>query len=172
MLETAFARGDADAFDAAYAKFQARLQSTAFRVLQDRHAAGDCVHDALLRLWKRANAYSPARGALEAFLTVCVRNEALGRLRSNARAEKVIRMIAKPVDYTMDDDPIERDRIARAIRSLTPLQSVMIERAYFKAMTLSEIARDLHKPLGTVKSHIASALRALRVALREESQGL
>ena len=164
-LEAAFARGEAAAFDAAYRMYGARLRSSAHRVLQDRQAAQDCIHDVLLHLWKRGDAYAPVRGSLEAFLTVCVRNEALSRVRKRVRHEAIHMRLPKGERYTMDSDPIERERIARAVASLTPLQFAVIDRAYFKAMTLAEIAHDLHKPLGTVKSHVSAALRALRARL-------
>ena len=168
-LEAAFARSDAAAYDTAYRNFRTRLDATAMRILRDRQSAQDCVHDVMLRLWKRGNAYTPARGSLEAFLTVCVRNEALMRVRNGSRQAELRTRLRPPEDYRIDSDPIERERIARAVGSLTPIQFTMIDCAYYKAMTLSEIAAELQKPLGTVKSHIAAALRALRAQLVEES---
>ncbi len=156
------------AYDTVYRRFGARLHATALRLLRDYPAAQDCVHDVLLHLLKRGNSYSCARGSLEAFLVTCVRNEALTRLRRDAQAARAFRAATESGEYHMDDDPIERVRIARAIARLTPLQAQMVDYAYFRALTLSEISRELNKPLGTVKSHISAALRALRVALRDE----
>ncbi len=167
-LERAFERSDATAYDAVYRRYSPRLYATALRVLRDPATAQDCMHDVLLRLWKRGDSYSCARGSLEAFLVTCVRNEALARVRRNAREDRLQRALPHDEEYRMDDDPIERARVARAIAQLTPLQAQMVEYAYFRALTLAEIARELNKPLGTVKSHISAALRALRAALRDE----
>ncbi|MEO9264468.1 MAG: sigma-70 family RNA polymerase sigma factor [Candidatus Baltobacteraceae bacterium] len=167
-LEIAFARGEATAFDEVYRRFLPRLHAGASRLLQDPQLAQDCVHDVLFRLWKRGDAYAPERGSLEAFLVVCVRNEALMRMRNSARQDQLRAKLRPAREYTMETDPIERGRIARAIAKLTPLQAQMVEYAYFRAMTLAEIAAELGKPLGTIKSHISAALRSLRAALREE----
>ncbi len=170
-LEQAFSRREAPAYDAAYRRFGARLYATALRILREQPAAQDCVQDVLLRLWQRGGAYTPDRGSLEAFLVVCVRNEALTRLRDAARRAGAERKIIPVDDYEMENDPIERQRIAHAVQALTPLQRQTIEYAYFRAMTLSETATALEKPLGTVKSHLSAALRALRVALIDERAG-
>jgi RNA polymerase sigma-70 factor, ECF subfamily len=165
-LEGAFAERQSWAYEAAYRRFGARMYASALRVLRDRGAAQDCVHEVMLHLWKRGDAYHTARGALEAFLVVCARNSALQRARSLQRQAQLAQHVAS--DDVVDEivrDPIEHDRITRAIAALTPVQAQTIELAYYRGMTHSEIARGLGEPVGTVKSRIASALRALRRSL-------
>lgn len=167
-LERAFARRDADAYETAYRRFGGRLYATALRVLGSPALAQDCVHDVLLHLWQRGNSYAPDRGSLEAFLTVCVRNGALARIRTDNRQSELRGRLVQEEPAVPENDPIERQRIARAIAGLTPLQAQMIDYAYYRAMTLSEIATETQKPLGTVKSHISAALRALRKTLQDK----
>ena len=62
-------------------------------------------------------------------------------------------------------DPIERERIARAIDALPPAQAQTIQFAYFKGMTHTEIANALGEPIGTIKSRLSAALRTLRGSL-------
>jgi RNA polymerase sigma-70 factor (ECF subfamily) len=161
LLEHAFARGDASAYESAYRRYGARLYSTSLRLLRNDALAQECVHDVLLRLWQRRDAYSPQRGDLLAFLVACVRNNALSRLRNDARRRDIVAG-AREATYDLEEDPIERDRIARAVSELTDTQRHMVELAYYKNMTHSEIASELGEPLGTIKSRIAAALRALR----------
>src|SRR5579864_218313 len=80
-LEAGFLARSEWAFEAAYFAYRRLLYGAAYKVLGDAGAAEDCVQDVLLRLWQRGHAYTPARGSLRAFLCVCVRNEALSRLR-------------------------------------------------------------------------------------------
>jgi RNA polymerase sigma-70 factor, ECF subfamily len=165
-LERAFAERQSWAYEAAYRRFGARMYTAALRVLSDRGAAQDCVHEVMLHLWKRGDAYQVERGSLEAFLVVCSRNSGLERLRRSERQSDVARRAAT-VDESEElmPDPIERERIARAIGALPPAQAQTIQFAYFNGMTHTEIASALGEPVGTIKSRLAAALRSLRRTL-------
>lgn len=168
-LEDRFARHDANAYDAAYRAFGARMQATALRLLRDREAARECVQDVFLHLWRHPAGYVSARGSLEAFLVTCARNAALTRLRSGSRQQKMIGSLDPSQGYLMEEDPIERDRIARALAQLTEGQASVVERAYYRGMTLAEVATELAIPIGTVKGRLSSALRSLRRSLIPEA---
>jgi len=168
-LERAFATRQRWAFDDAYRTHARALYGAAFGVLRDQGRAQDCVQDVMARLWRGPNPYRPARGALGAFLAVCVRNEALSRLRRVRNRTRIDRSLA--VDERSDEsfgDPIERERVTRAVAALGDEQRETVLLAYAKHMTLDEIARERALPLGTVKSRLSSALRALRVALGKD----
>ena len=101
----------------------------------------------------------------------------LGDLRAQPRPdapsrERPIRAAAArldpPGDYALEEDPIERDRIARAVATLTDGQAAVVRRAYFGGLTLNEVASELAIPIGTVKGRLSSALRALRRELIPE----
>jgi RNA polymerase sigma-70 factor (ECF subfamily) len=165
-LERAFAERQSWAYEAAYRRFGARMYTTALRVLSDRGAAQDCVHEVMLHLWKRGDAYQVERGVLEAFLVTCSRNRALERVRSAGRQSDAMRRAGTPEEREdVMPDPIERERIARAIDALPAAQAQTIRFAYFKGMTLTEIANALGEPVGTIKSRLSVALRTLRGSL-------
>ncbi len=167
-LATAFAAKERWAFDEAYARFGKLLYSTAYHVLGNAEDAQDCVHDALTRVWRSPDSYVRSRGAVRSFLTVCVRNEAITRLRSKMRRHKLEeRVAAEPPEH--DElgavDVIEHDRLRAALRTLPPEQRRPLELAYFDYKTHVEIAHELNEPLGTIKSRIALGLRKLGAAL-------
>ena len=168
-LEDGFARREADAYEVAYRSCGPRMYSTALRLLHDPEAARECVHDVFLHLWRRQNAYATQRGSLEAFLVTCARNAALTQLRSFGRGRAAIGKFPPEVAYEMEEDPIERERVARALEKLTSDQSDVVQRAYYGGMTLAEVAADLTIPIGTVKGRLSTALRALRASLIPEN---
>lgn len=168
VLADAFAAKERWAFDDAYRRYASLLYSAAYQVLGEREDAQDCVHDALSRVWRSPAAYSRARGALRSFLVVCVRNEAVTRLRSKARRLKLLeRVAAEPQDHAElgDVDVIEHERLRAALGALPAEQRRPLEMAYFEQKTHTEIARELEQPLGTVKSRIALGLRTLGAQL-------
>jgi RNA polymerase sigma-70 factor (ECF subfamily) len=149
----------------AYGAFSAQMRATAVRILRDPEAARECVQEVFERLWRRGGDYSPARGSLEAFLVTCARNQALMLVRSGKRREATSQKMEPPSEYTLEEDPIERERIARALAQLTEGQADVVRLAYYRAMTLTEVAAELAIPVGTVKGRLSAALRALRRSL-------
>lgn len=167
-LAAAFAAKEPWAFDEAYKRFAALLYSTAYHVLDNREDAQDCVHEALARVWRSPEAYTRSRGTVRSFLVVCVRNEAITRLRSKTRRLRLAeRVAAEPQEH--DElrvvDVVENDRLRAALNRLPPEQRRPLEMAYYEQKTHTEIARELDQPLGTVKSRIAMGLRKLGSAL-------
>lgn len=167
-LAAAFAAKQRWAFEEAYRRYGALLYSTALRVLGNAEDAQDCVHDALARVWRSPDAYTRARGAVRSFLVVCVRNEAITRLRAKARRSRLSdRLAAEPQEHGELEaaDVIQNERLRRALSMLPAEQREPIELAYYAQKTHSEIAAELHQPLGTIKSRIALGLRKLGAAL-------
>lgn len=167
-LANGFAAHEPWAFEEAYRRYGPLLYSTAYNVLANADDAADCVHDALARVWRSPKAYSRARGALRSFLTVCVRNEAISRRRSQARRLKLAgRLAAEPVEHDElgAGDPVERDRLRVAMTQLPDEQRLPLQLAYYEGKTHTEIASELQTPLGTIKSRIAIGLRKLSAAL-------
>ena len=166
-LAIAFAAHESRAFGEAYSRYAALLYSAAFNVLQNADDAKDCVADAMVRLWRTPQPYSPTRGSLRSFLVVCVRNEAISRRRRLTRQARVEERVAglAPEHDELRDDPIERDRVRRALLALPSEQRMALALAYYQGKTQSEIAAELQEPLGTIKSRIKLGLRKLASAL-------
>lgn len=167
-LASAFAAKERWAFTEAYTRFGKLLYSTAYHVLGNAEDAQDCVHDALTRVWRSPDAYMRSRGAVRSFLTVCVRNEAITRLRAKSRRHKLEERAAfEPVEHEelAIKDVVELDRLRGALQTLPDEQRRPLELAYFEYKTHVEVARELDQPLGTVKSRIAMGLRKLGAAL-------
>lgn len=163
-LENGFVAREAWAFEAAYKTYRSLLYGAAYGVLRDASDAEDCVHDVLARLWQHGHAYNRARGSLHAFLTVCVRNEALSRARQSANRSRILRE-APPPDLTEpapDSSLVDRVDIAKVLRGLTDSQREAIRLAYYEGLTHEQIAARLSEPVGTIKSRLSSALRVLR----------
>jgi len=57
--------------------------------------------------------------------------------------------------------------VTDALRALSPAHREVLLETYFRGLTVEDAARVLEVPVGTVKSRVYYALRALRVALEE-----
>ena len=65
---------------------------------------------------------------------------------------------------------IERDRLERAFRRLSPEQCAIFVFHHYVGLTLPEVADELGVPLGTVKSRLHYATQALRAALDADAR--
>jgi RNA polymerase sigma-70 factor (ECF subfamily) len=168
-LEAGFVAREAWAFEAAYEAYRRRLYGAAVSVLHDSGDAQDCVHDVLARLWRNGHAYTRARGSLEAFLVVCVRNEALSRRRRDANRERITREQLRVVESAppADDESVQRLDMGRMLERLSEAQQQAVRLAYYDGLTHEQIAQRLHEPVGTVKSRLSNALRTLRALLKQ-----
>lgn len=170
-LAQAFVEHQAWAYEAAYRIHGRVLHAAAMQVLGSADDAQDCVHDVLVRLWRRGDAFRTARGSLRAFLAVCVRNEALTRAR-NARTRERIARSHEPVMEHADIAAaiVGRESVRAALQELSEKQRQTIALAYYGHLTHEEIANQLGEPIGTVKSRLASALRRLREIFGNEGR--
>lgn len=165
-LARAFARRESWAYEAAYRLHGRTLFAAALGVLRDGQEAQDCVHDVMLRLWRRGSGFRIERGSVAAFLAVCARNEALSRLRKRSNRERIVRGVSRDtVAADIGEAVADRTAVAAALQRLSAKERESIVLAYYRHLTHAEIAAELGEPIGTVKSRISAALRRLRAAL-------
>ena len=165
-LDAAFAANAPGALEEAYRRYGSLLASAARHVLGSDDDARDCVHEALVRVWARPHAYRLERGALRAFLVVCVRNEAISKRRS---AQRAVALERRTAELPIAVDLAERVAVRSALLALSRDQRDVIELAYWGEYSQSEIAAKLAVPLGTIKSRASLGLRKLARVLRSRN---
>jgi RNA polymerase sigma-70 factor (ECF subfamily) len=76
-------------------------------------------------------------------------------------------------DGAVEDPAIaiaDREQLDRAFRTLTTEQRAAIVLQYYRDLTLPQIAEVLQVPLGTVRSRLHYAKRALRSAIEADAR--
>ena len=168
-LVEAFAARRPSGLEQAYALWSRLFFSVARHVISDSERAEDCVHDALLRVWRGPNRFVGNRQMLKAYLITCVRNESLGIVRREGRRDDREFKAARLAPVTSVDppvvDPVETQRLQAALARLPEEQRTALTFAYYGNKTHVEIAQELNVPLGTIKSRISMAMRKLQTEL-------
>jgi RNA polymerase sigma factor (sigma-70 family) len=168
-LVEAFAARKPSGLEQAYALWSTLFFSVARHMISDTAHAEDCVHDALLRVWRAPNRFSGNRAMLKAYLLMCVRNEALATLRRESRHDARALKAARLAPATAVDppavDPVESQRLQDALSRLPEEQRTALVLAYYGNKTQVEIAEEVDAPLGTIKSRISMAMRKLHTEL-------
>jgi RNA polymerase sigma-70 factor (ECF subfamily) len=164
-----FAARRPSGLEQAYALWSRLFFSVARHAIADSGQAEDCVHDALMRVWRSPNRFSGNREMLKAYLITCVRNESLGMLRREGRRDARELKAARLAPVASVDppvvDPVETQRLQAALERLSKEQRTALTLAYYGNKTHVEIAQELSVPLGTIKSRISMAMRKLQAEL-------
>lgn len=136
----------------------------------DRQRAEDIVQETLLRAWRNAHKLgAQGQASLRPWLVTVARRIAIDDYRSDS---------ARPVeiyDRELEGFPSadESDRVLQmmtitdALRTLSHAHREILVETYFRGRTVPEAAEALGLPLGTAKSRVYYALRALRAALEQ-----
>jgi RNA polymerase sigma-70 factor (ECF subfamily) len=167
-------KGDENAFLTLYDRYASRVYGLTLRVLGDTMLAEEVTQDTFLKLWSRARQFDSRKGELSPWLLTIAHRTALDRLRLENRRVPASNTNDPEDVWSILPDETTQNSEARwrslyfAVQSLPEEQRQVIDLAYYKGMSQSEIAEVLGWPLGTVKTRVRSAMQSLRQHWLEE----
>ncbi len=168
-LVRAVAAGDRAALASLYDRYASLVMAVGVRILRNRRDAEDISHDVFLEVWRRAGTYDPAKASVRTWLVLIMRCRALDRRKSApvAMTSALLEDVRVSDPAEAPDARLDRARVTGALEALSTAQREVLVLGYYEGLSSSEIATRLDIPLGTVKSRVAGALRALRARLSE-----
>jgi RNA polymerase sigma-70 factor (ECF subfamily) len=160
--------GDREAFGELVRRYAAKARRVARTVLGNPDDADDAAQDGFLSALRHLGRYDPAR-AFGPWLLRIVANAATDRRRRRqVRAAEAIPPTARSRGPAPDREADRRamhEALRAALATLPERQRVAVELFDVEGYTHGEIAEVLGIPVGTVRSHVFHARRALREAL-------
>ncbi len=142
-------------------------------LLRDAGDAQDALQEALAKAW---HAWPRLRQGdrFGIWFDRIVVNVCRDRLRHARRSVRVLELDDAVAEVASPRDPfreaLARDEIGRLVRLLDPDQQIVVALRLWRDLPLEEIAERLGVPLGTVKSRLHYALRALRRELERQGE--
>jgi RNA polymerase sigma-70 factor, ECF subfamily len=136
----------------------------------DRQRAEDIVQETLLRAWRNAHKLgAQGQSSLRPWLVTVARRIAIDDYRSDsARPSEIYdRELEGFPSADESDRVLQMMTITDALRTLSHAHREILVETYFRGRTVPEAAEALGLPLGTAKSRIYYALRALRAVLEQ-----
>ncbi len=169
-----------EALSTLYDRYAGMLLALANRVLGDLGDSEEILQEAFLQVWNQAERYDATRSSVSTWLVLITRSRAIDRLRSRRVAERTVHAAEKERAQThaSPEGPAHvfnqerRDRLEDELGRLPAEQRQVLEMAFYRGMTQSEIAEATSIPLGTVKTRTLLAIRKLRRALRADFEEL
>lgn len=143
-----------------------QLRKLAFALVGDADAAEDIVQEAFVRLyasWRRLDRIDHA----PSFLRRIVVNQCHSRGRRFAVRERLDPLLRPPSTVDQPDVALHLD-VWEALRSLPPRQRMCVVLRYLEDLSDADIADLMGCSIGTVKSQLHKARRALGPLLRDE----
>ncbi|MGQ9492396.1 MAG: RNA polymerase sigma factor [Anaerolineae bacterium] len=166
--------GSLDAFEALYHKYKRPLYQTALAITGDQRAAEEILQDCFVRAYAALERVD-ASTSLSPWLHRIVINLSANWLNRNrqlpsALNEWIDRLFAGSIvspEHVMEMFEL-RQAVREAIAGLSFKHRATIVLFYLQGFTLPEIAYIFDCPVGTVKSRLHYACKALRKKLRED----
>ncbi len=170
------AAGDREALGELYACYQRVLFNYLLQLTPDYGLAEEILQDTLVAVWKSAHRFE-GRSSLQTWLIGIARRQAHNTLRQRklpladeSEMEGLAATEPEPEAFTLAS--IARDELAEAFRHLAPLHREVLVLVFVYELSYQETSAILDVPVGTIKSRVCNARRALRAALdaREEAR--
>jgi RNA polymerase sigma-70 factor (ECF subfamily) len=163
------ARGDRTAFESFFRAYERRVFRFVSRLLHDDDLANEVSSDVMVEVWRNAGRYA-GRSKPATWVLGIAHNKAIDALRRN-RHEVFDLRLAEPLPATADEperrliESSTREEIDTALGALSPEHRAVLHLTYVLGFPQSETAAIVGCPLGTVKTRVYHAKRALRTAL-------
>ncbi len=164
------ARGDHDAFGVYCGRYSPRIFGLIVKVLGFGAEAEDLLQDVLLEIWRRSGQYKAEIGSVETWSLMLTRSRSIDRLRSRrserARMQRVAEGLREPAEHPPEVGP----ELSEMFEGLSDDQKSVLTLAYQHGLSREQIAYTLEIPVGTVKTRIRAAIRALGDAMADTAE--
>ena len=160
--------GSSEAFGALVERHAGQARRIARAALLDPHDADDAVQDALFSAWRAIDRFDPARPFGPWFMKIVVNAAAdLRRRRKLRQTEEVPESTADPgsAPDRDTDRALLREALDRALATQPDRRRMALVLHDAEGYVHEEIATMLDVPVGTVRSDVFHARRAMRAAL-------
>ncbi|WP_127496084.1 RNA polymerase sigma factor [Paenibacillus glycanilyticus] len=162
---------DPEALKLLYERYERPVYMFAYRIVKDAMLAEEVVQELFMRIWNLAERYNSEQGRLASWLFTITRNIAIDALRR--RQTRTSQQVAETEQLNQTPDPdsdtaelaaanVVGEQVRNALGKLSGDQQEVVELIYFNGYTHQEVSVRCEIPLGTVKSRVRLAMKALR----------
>ncbi len=154
-------------YELLYDSYSAVLFGVINKIIPETEVAEDLLSEAFVKIINSFAQYDASRGRLFTWMINICRNLCFDELRSKqfknqTRSMKLDDCTELLCDHTTSFNPSHSD-LKNITERLNPNQKLLIDLAFFKGYTHSEIAKEFNLPLGTVKTRLRKAINELRL---------
>jgi RNA polymerase sigma factor (sigma-70 family) len=170
-LLVAVAQRDRAAFRTLYDLASPKLYATILRIVRSKAAAEEIMQDVFLRIWQKAESFSPDAGPARAWMNSIARNRAIDVLRQKTFTQLAVgedgtdmyERVAE--DRDREADMINNASLRHCLDTIDEPARVCVLLAYYEGYSREELAQRYDRPVNTIKTWLHRSLATLRVCL-------
>jgi len=150
-----------------YISYSCSLLGIILRVVPAREIAEDILQDTFVKIWKSLDQYDPEKARLFTWMARMARNSAIDYKRGKSFAKSILNEDIDSAFIQVErfhhvSDRTDTIGVRELMHKLPDSQKQVLNLVYFHGYTQAEVSDELQMPLGTVKSKIRLAVKALR----------
>jgi RNA polymerase sigma-70 factor, ECF subfamily len=139
-------------------------------MIDDEYLSEDILQEAFVKIWNNFEQYDSTKGRLFTWMINITRNLTIDTLRSKSykKSQKISSdefIVSNVADKNSNITKFDTLGLQKEVQKLKADQKIIIDLAYFNGYTQEEISKEMHIPLGTVKTRMRSAISELRKLL-------
>lgn len=141
-------------------------------ILPDPQDREDCLMEAVMQVWEKAEQFDPERGSWNAWLTALTRNAALNFARRSASGAQPLAQeacVQTPEEALLQSE--RREALTRALRQLDSDERVLFYRKYYYMQPTAQIAAELGLTERAVEGRLYRLKKRLRKLLGGDAHG-
>lgn len=150
-----------------YDHYAAALNGIIYSTVKNRECSEDLLQEVFIKIWYNISMYDSNKGRLYTWMITVALNHSYDHVRSKSYCNRKKTGGQEKIEQSLYPNIYRADKydaigIKKSIDKLKPAYVQLINMAYYSGMSQSEIAKQLHMPLGTVKTKLRNAILALR----------
>jgi RNA polymerase sigma-70 factor (ECF subfamily) len=170
---------DSKALELLYDRYAPILYTLIKKIVTDKDSAEEILSEVFVIVWRQIDQFDFKTNNVYTWLIALARNKAIDVLnRNNGKLlpeynddyerESIIPKLSSEIEALELADVLnKREKIEKALGSLTDAQKYVLELSYYGGMDQGEIAGKLNIPAGTVKSKLQVAFGNLMQKVSE-----
>lgn len=163
--------GNKAAFEHFFKENYSSLCRFAYGYTKDADDAEELVQNCFVKLWEDRKTLVIGN-SLKPYLFSMIKNASLNQIKHISVREEYKEYNERQINesHTMEDEMdanLLQDKISLAIQNMPPQRKRIFEMSRFEGLKYREIAEHLNISIKTVENHMGSAMRYLRVELKD-----
>jgi RNA polymerase sigma-70 factor (ECF subfamily) len=160
-------KGDEEAFEYLIDTFKENLYRTAYSYVKNEEDALDVLQETIYKAYISIEKLKEPK-YFKTWITRILINNAFDLIKKEKRISVIEERVKKDISYNENQKLEERLDIINYVDKLEDKYKNVIILKYFQDLTILEISEVLQCPVGTIKTHLNTALKKLRVFMSKE----